>query len=378
MVLAHSDAILVKAYPAETTEAFCDAHSAAFAFFGGVPLSVLYDNTAIAIAKICGPSHGLQANHCRSVDGSRERTRTFSELQSHYLFDDKFGRPVKGNDKGHVEGCAMLKARLRRDGYGRRNFMVPAPRFESFDALNAWLEDQCLPRQNDIVRGHSTTIGERLPRDLAALMARPTVPYDACEKVSTRATSISIVRYRANDHSVPVAYAHHEVQVRGYVHEVVIGCGPEVLAGHKRSYDKVDTVYDPMHVLPLLEQKVGALDQAAHYRDGTCPLSADLRCKSPVGQRTPSQRCTGFRRPEWANQASANTSRFCGGWKPSRWALCMVPFVRPLISAPSAMTPSSTWCCAGLNDDRPSWISMHTLSCPPLRSKRQRRPATRC
>ena len=249
MALPHSDAIFIKAYPAETTEAFCDGHNAAFAFFGGVPLSVLYDNTKIAVARICG-------------DGARLRTRSFAELQSHYLFDDKFGRPAKGNDKGHVEGGV---------GYGRRNFMVPAPRFESFDALNAWLEEQCLRRQNDIVRGHSATIGERLLSELDALMALPPVPYDACEKVSTRATSISMVRYRNNDYSVPVAFAHHEVQVRGYVHEVVIGCGPEVIARHKRSYDRADTIYDPMHFLPLLEQKVGALDQAAPLQGWDLP-----------------------------------------------------------------------------------------------------------
>jgi transposase len=34
----------VVAYPAETTEAFCDGHVRAFAFFGGVPKSILYDN----------------------------------------------------------------------------------------------------------------------------------------------------------------------------------------------------------------------------------------------------------------------------------------------------------------------------------------------
>jgi transposase len=35
----------VQAYPAETTEAFCGGHNAAFRFFGGVPKSILYDNT---------------------------------------------------------------------------------------------------------------------------------------------------------------------------------------------------------------------------------------------------------------------------------------------------------------------------------------------
>jgi hypothetical protein len=38
MALAHSDAFFIKAYPAETTEAFCDGHNAAFAFFRGVSL----------------------------------------------------------------------------------------------------------------------------------------------------------------------------------------------------------------------------------------------------------------------------------------------------------------------------------------------------
>ena len=119
--LPHSDGCFVKAYPAETTEAFLDGHVSAFAFLGGVPQSILYDNTKLAVAKILG-------------DGQRRRTRAFTGLQSHYLFDDRFGRPSKGNDKGKVEGLV---------GYARRNFLVPIPSFESFDALNAYLERCC-------------------------------------------------------------------------------------------------------------------------------------------------------------------------------------------------------------------------------------------
>ena len=62
---------------------------------------------------------------------------------------------------------------------------------------------------------------------------------------------------------MPVAYGHQEVWVRGYVHEVVIGCGAEIIARHPRSYDREDLVFDPIHYLPLLEQKIAALDQAA-------------------------------------------------------------------------------------------------------------------
>ena len=117
-------------------------------------MSILYDNTRIAVARILG-------------DGTRKRTRVFSELVSHYLFEDRFGRPGKGNDKGSVEGTI---------GYGRRNFLVPMPRFDSFDDLNARLEEQCLKRQDEVLRGHPESIGERLMRDLDALMALPPVP----------------------------------------------------------------------------------------------------------------------------------------------------------------------------------------------------------
>ena len=42
--LPHSDACYVRAYPAATAEAWIDGHVHAFAFSGGVPQSVLYDN----------------------------------------------------------------------------------------------------------------------------------------------------------------------------------------------------------------------------------------------------------------------------------------------------------------------------------------------
>ena len=239
--LPHSDAIFVKAYPAETSEALCDGHVAAFAFFGGVPLSILYDNTKLAVARILG-------------DGTRQRTRVFSELQSHYLFEDRFGRPGKGNDKGKVEGLV---------GYARRNFLVPIPHAESFEALNAQLEEHCRRRLDDRLRRHSETIGERLERDSKEFQRLPSVPYDACDRRPGWVSSLSLVRYKSNDYSVPVAYGHREVLIRGYVDEVVISCGAETIARHRRSYEREDLVFDPLHYLPLIEQKIGALDQAA-------------------------------------------------------------------------------------------------------------------
>jgi transposase len=238
--LPQSDDCFVMAFPAETTEAFLEGHNHAFAYFGGVPRTILYDNTKIAVARILG-------------DGARVRTRVFTELQSHYLFAEKFGRPGKGNDKGKVEGLV---------GYARRNFMVPRPRFATWEEFNAHLLAQSRKRRERKLRGQQQTIGERFAKDQERLLPLPAAPYEACEKRSTRVTSMSLVRYRTNDYSVPVCWGHREVLVKGFVHEVVICAASEVIARHPRSYEREDMIFNPLHYLALLEQKTNALDQA--------------------------------------------------------------------------------------------------------------------
>lgn len=255
--LPHSDDLFVKAYPAENMEAFCDGHNAAFSYFGGVPQSMLYDNTTLAVAKI-------------KKGGKRIFTRKFDELVSHYLFKARFGRPGKGNDKGKVEGLV---------GYVRRNFLVPVPRFGNFDLLNKWLREQCGIRRDRKLRGHEETIGERFECDRNVFLPLPHFPYDACDKHNTRVNSLSLVRYKNNDYSVPVAYGHPEVHIRAYVHDVVISCGAEEIARHQRSYEKEDFTFDPLHYLPLLEMKTEALDQAAPLQEWQLPEAfSTLRC----------------------------------------------------------------------------------------------------
>ena len=193
--LPHSDASYIRAYPSANTEAWLDGHVHAFTFFGAVPQSVLYDNDRCLVAKIM-------------PDGTRKRTQRFSAMLSHYVINDRYGRPGKGNDKGKVEGLV---------GYARRNFMVPMPRFVSWEAFNDYLEEQCLKRQGDILRGHKVSIGERLATDLAAMQTLPAAPFEACDLQSGQVTSTSMVRYRGNDYSVPVAYGHREVWIKGFV-----------------------------------------------------------------------------------------------------------------------------------------------------------------
>ena len=249
MDLPQSDAGFVKAYPRETTEAFLDGHVSAFAFFGGVALSLLYDNLKIAVAKICG-------------DGKREPTRAFTELLSHYLFADRFGRPGKGNDKGKVEGLVK---------FSRANFMVPIPVAASYEELNAMLAARCRARQGDRAGQQAETIGERLMADTAALRPLPATPLEPCEKRAGRVSSTALVRYRTNDYSVPTRFGFQDVIVKGFVDEVVILCGGKEIARHPRSYAEGAFIADPLHYLALIEIKPNALDQAAALQGWDLP-----------------------------------------------------------------------------------------------------------
>ena len=112
--LPHSDACFVVAYPAETTEAFCDGHVKAFAFFGGVPHSILYDNTKIVVVRILG-------------DGKRHRTRG-SPSCNHYR-SGSHGRPTKAMTKARSRGWSATRAatswcRCRRSKASRRSTRI--------------------------------------------------------------------------------------------------------------------------------------------------------------------------------------------------------------------------------------------------------------
>jgi hypothetical protein len=141
--------------------------------------------------------------------------------------------------------------------------MVPIPRAAGWEDLNTQLAADCRARRARRLRGHTETIGERFERDRAVLLPLPAAPFEACDKTTARVSSISLVRYRTNDYSVPTEFGHRQVLVKAYVHRIVIISGSEVIAEHTRSYEREAAVYDPLHYLALLEHKSRALDQAA-------------------------------------------------------------------------------------------------------------------
>lgn len=243
MDLPFSDGCFVKAYRHENGESLCDGHVSAFTFFKGVPLNILYDNTTIIISNIF--SNGQK---------QRQYTQIFAHLQSYYLFEAKFARVRRGNEKGSVENLV---------GFARRNFMVPIPNFADIDELNKHLESCCRKRQQSILRGHSSSIAVRMIADQKAFIKLPAHPYEPCSIKSGRVNKVSLVRYDNNDYSVPSQYAYRSVLIKSYVDKIVICYEDKEIANHKRSCNKEEVVYDPRHYLAVIERKINSLDQAA-------------------------------------------------------------------------------------------------------------------
>ncbi len=113
--LAYSRQMFVVAYPRETQEMVFDAHNRAFAFFGGVPQRMVYDNLKTVVDAIL-------------VGKERQFNRRFLALVNHYLFEPVACTFPAGWEKGQVENQV---------GNVREWLFTPRPRFASLAALNA-------------------------------------------------------------------------------------------------------------------------------------------------------------------------------------------------------------------------------------------------
>jgi transposase len=249
MALPYSDALFVRAYARECTETFWDGHVRAFEFFGGVPRRITYDNSKIAASKIIGLR-------------KRQLTDGFLQLVSHYLFKYHFCLVRRANEKGLVEGLVK---------FARLNFLVPVPQVRDFEQLNAELMQMCRDDMSRKLRGHSRSKEKLLLEESFCFLPLPFRPFDACRKEPGKVNSELLVRFDDNDYSVPMEYAYRDVTVKGYTDRVEICRFNDIIAVHKRCWDKEKQIFDPLHYLPLLERKPHSLPFARPFENFTLP-----------------------------------------------------------------------------------------------------------
>lgn len=252
--LPFSDALFVQVYPRECQEAFHAGHVAWFAWLGGVPIRCSYDNLKLAVRTIVGG---------RGKDESHE----FARLRSYHCFAAHFCRVRRPNEKGHVETLVT---------FARHNFLVPIPDVADFATLNVRLREACTADLDRQLRGKPQPKGALLAEERARLLPLPTQRFEARRVETTRASSLSLVRFDRNDYSVPTAWAHHPVTVIGGIDQVRIVAQDRVVATHPRCWDRAQVRFEPVHYLALLERKPGAFDYARPLAGWDLPASVRL------------------------------------------------------------------------------------------------------
>jgi len=242
--LAHSRQPFLVAYSRESLEMIFDAHDRAFAFWGGIPQRMIYDNPRTLVDAV-------------KVGKQRRFNRQFLALANHYLFEPVACTPASGWEKGQVENQV---------GNVREWLFSPRPRFRDLAELNAWLEQQC--REKLAQRPHpdqrSRTIGEVFTEEQAQL--RPVgKPFAGYVEKACRVASTCTVGYDRNRYSVPAEYAGQGVFLRATATQIKIVQDGKPLASHERCFGREQQILDPWHYLPVLERKPGALRNGAPF-----------------------------------------------------------------------------------------------------------------
>jgi transposase len=267
--LPYADAVYCQVFPRECTEVFLEGHKRAFAFFGGVPRRIAYDNTKTAVAQITGSRQ-------------RQVTREFQRLQSHYLFTAHFCLVRRPNEKGHVE---------RLLDYARSNFLVPVPQVASLAELNVQLEERCRRDLDRSVRGKTGTVATLLLDEQAAFLPLPSKSFEARRVTQAAADSLSLVHFDTNAYSVPTAYAYRQLTVVATVDEVRLIYEDRLVTRHMRCWEREQFRFEPVHYLALLERKPGGFDYARPLEQWQLPacfalLRRRLEAAATHGQGT--------------------------------------------------------------------------------------------
>lgn len=229
MVLSYSRQIFLRFYLGAAMPAFLHGHVSAFAFFGGVPRELLYDNLKSAVLERVGDAIRFHP--------------TLLQLAAHYRYAAKPVAPARGNEKGRVE---------RAIRYVRDSFFA-ARSFDGVDDLNAqalvWCNGAAADRPcpEDKRQSVRQTFADEKPR----LLALPDDAFPCDHRVEVHVGKTPYVRFDLNDYSVPHDYVRRTLTVIASSDSMRVLDGTSVIAEHQRSWDRAQQIEDPSHVRAL-------------------------------------------------------------------------------------------------------------------------------
>ena len=248
--LCYSRMSFLAAYPLQRMEMLLDAHVQAHDFWGGLCRRGIYDNLKSVVTKI-------------GKGKEREYNARFLECSSHYLFDIEACTPAAGWEKGQVE---------RQVQSVRKRFFSPRPSFSSFEELNAYL------RSRVIAYGKTTAHPEMREQSIYAVfeeerefLVKTALAFDAGMAQEVRVSPQCLINFDRNRYSAPCIYANKSIQRRAYAGHVRLYAEGRLIAEHPRYFGRDKTICEPLHYLPVLERKPGALRNGRPFREWALP-----------------------------------------------------------------------------------------------------------
>jgi len=225
MVLSHSRMLFVRFFLGQTQSLFLQGHEHAFAFFGGVPKVLLYDNLKSAVLERVGDAIRFHP--------------TLWDFSAHYGFEPRPVGVSRGNEKGRVE---------RAIRYLRTSFF-PARTYTDLADLNSQALTFCqtIAAQRRHTEDHSLSVREVWERERPLLLPLPSVPFPTDERIEVRAGKTPYVRFDKNDYSIPHTAVRRTLTVLACDETVRIVDGSSLLAEHPRCFDQGQTIEQESH-----------------------------------------------------------------------------------------------------------------------------------
>ncbi|MFF1504816.1 IS21 family transposase [Streptomyces sp. NPDC058316] len=214
-------------------QTFFDCHRRAFAHFGGVPMTIVYDRTKTVVRRHVAPGEAVPL-HPEAVG-----------FAGHYDFDIDVLAAYRPTGKGRVERQVLIV----------RDHVLSGRAFSSIDEMDAAFAAWVPQRRAQIHKTHREVIGERAARDHAALKPLPPTPYLVAERHLRPVGKDCLVAFGGNLYSVPARRVRPRqlVEVRATKSQVMLHStiadanGETPLATHPRAVGRGVRVVEETH-----------------------------------------------------------------------------------------------------------------------------------
>ncbi|MFD8386622.1 IS21 family transposase [Streptomyces sp. NPDC059679] len=233
MVLSYSRDPFCCFTTGQDLQTFFDCHRRAFAHFGGVPMTIVYDRTKTVVRRHVAPGEAVPL-HPEAVG-----------FAGHYDFDIDVLAAYRPTGKGRVERQVLIV----------RDHVLSGRAFSSLEEMDAGFAAWVPRRRDQIHKTHREVIGIRAARDHAALKPLPPTPYLVAERHLRPVGKDCLVAFGGNLYSVPASKVRPRqlVEVRATKSQVMLhstvpdASGETLLSAHPRAVGRGVVVKEDEH-----------------------------------------------------------------------------------------------------------------------------------